>query len=65
MAPDVPAPATPTPATLVSSRDPLPAASIVAAAMIEATLSAWPLSSHLPATDDSSPPYLTAAHPRC
>jgi hypothetical protein len=65
MAPDVPAPATPTPAAALSSRNPLPVAGIVHAPMIEATLSASLLSSHLPATDDSSPPYLTAAHPRC
>jgi len=65
MAPDVPEPATPTPATLSSSRNPLPAAGIVAALPSEGALRAVPLLSHLPATGDLSPPYLTAAHPRC
>ena len=65
MAPDVPEPGTPTPVTLSRPRNPLPAAAIVVGLPIEGALRAVPLLSHLPATGDLSPPYLTAAHPRC
>jgi hypothetical protein len=65
MAPQVPAPVTPTPATVSSSRNPLAAAGLVCTLTVDAVLPAALLPPHQAAIGDLSPPYLTAAHPRC
>ena len=65
MAPHVPAPVMPTPATVASSRNPVAAAGIVHQLTVDPVPEVALLAPHPAATSDLSPPYLTAAHPRC
>ncbi len=65
MSKDVPAPATSMPATPSSSQNPLSAFALVALPIAGPALVAAPFTLHLSITAESSPPYLTAANPRC
>ena len=64
MAPGVPAPATPMPATPSDSHSPF--AALAPAALLTGPVPvAAALRAQAAGAVDSSPPYLTAAHPRC
>jgi hypothetical protein len=64
MAPQPTAPAAPMPATERAPTHNV-AAFQVAVPAVACVLPVRHLLLHIPAVDDSSPPYLTAAHPRC
>ncbi len=65
MSRDVPAPATTMPATPSPSQNPLSTFALAALPIVGPALAGVPLCLDRAATGDSSPPYLTAAHPRC
>ncbi len=65
MAPDVPAPATPRPATHLSPRTPAYALAIACLPPVDALAVQSSHPFHFIESADPSPPYLTAAHPRC
>ncbi len=64
MSPDVPAPVGTAPVTPASSSNPIPA-TLAAALPIGGAFDAATHCAHVSTIVDSSPPYLTAAHPRC